>query len=126
MIREFVAGIRLLFRGFGYWRTQPQVMAAGLIPAFIAFALLLAALSPLALVLGPLTDWATPFASAWVSPWREIFRISVAVVIFIAALVLSGVLFTALTLTIGDPFYQRIWRSVERSLGEEPTGETGM
>ncbi len=126
MIREFVEGIRLLFRGFGYWRTHARVMTAGLIPAFIAFVLLLAALIPLAFVLGPLTDWATPFASAWVSPWREIFRVTVAVVIFIAALVLSGVVFTALTLTIGDPFYQRICRSVERSLGGEPTGRTGV
>lgn len=126
MIREFGTGIRFLVRGFGYWRTHPKLMALGLIPAFIAFFVLLAALIPLGFALGPLTDWATPFADDWTSPWREIFRASIGIVVFIAALALAGAVFTALTLTIGDPFYQRIWRGVERSLGTEPTGESGF
>jgi CysZ protein len=29
--------------------------------------------------------------------------------------------FTAVTLTLGDPFYERIWRAVETSLGNPPT-----
>ncbi|GAB3595410.1 EI24 domain-containing protein [Microbacterium tumbae] len=126
MIREFGAGVRILLRGFGYWRTHPRLMALGLIPAFIAFLVLLAALVPLGLGLGSLIETATPFADGWVSPWREILRIGLGIVVFIAGLALAGAVFTALTLTIGDPFYQRIWRGVERSLGEEPTGETGF
>ncbi|MGW8483213.1 EI24 domain-containing protein [Microbacterium sp. NPDC055903] len=126
MIREFGLGIRTLLRGFGYWRTHPRLMALGLLPAAIAFLALAAALVPLGLSLGALTDWATPFADGWVSPWRELFRVGIGIVVFIAALALAASVFTALTLTIGDPFYQRIWRGVERSLGEEPTGEAGF
>lgn len=126
-MREFFTGVRILGRGFGMWRTHPRLLALGLIPAAIAFALLAAALVPLGLSLGSVTDWMTPFADGWVSPWRDLLRVGVSIVIFIAALALAGAVFTALTLTIGDPFYQRIWRGVERSLGgPEPTGKTGF
>lgn len=125
MIGEFVAGVGLLVRGFGLWRTRPRLMALGLIPAFIAFALLLAALIPFAFAMGPIADWATPFADAWASPWRELFRGAISIVLFIAALALAGAVFTALALTIGDPFYQRIWRAVEEQLGQAPERDEG-
>lgn len=127
MIREFFTGVRILGRGFGMWRTRPKLLALGLIPAIIAFLLLAGALIPLGLTLGSITDWVTPFADSWVSPWQELLRFSLGAVILVAALALSGAVFTALTLTIGDPFYQRIWRGIERSLGgPEPTGDTGL
>jgi CysZ protein len=127
MIREFFAGVRILGRGFGMWRTHPKLLALGLIPAVIAFLLLAGALIPLGLTLGSITDWITPFADGWVSPWRELLRLGLGAVMLIAALALAGAVFTALTLTIGDPFYQRIWRGIERSLGgPEPTGDTGL
>ncbi|MGL3150500.1 EI24 domain-containing protein [Microbacterium sp. A82] len=127
MIREFFAGVRILLRGFSMWRTHPKLLALGLIPAFIAFVALVAALIPLGFTLGSITDWITPFADSWLSPWRELLRVGLGIVIFIAALALAGTVFTALTLTIGDPFYQRIWRGVERELGgPEPSGETGF
>ena len=123
MIGEFATGFGFLLRGFGVWRTRPRLMALGLIPAFIAFALLLAALIPFGFAVGPIADWATPFADGWVSPWRELFRGAIGIVLFIAALALAGAVFTALSLTIGDPFYQRIWRAVEIDLGHAPEGD---
>ena len=45
----------------------------------------------------------------------------------LSALVLASVVFTALTLLIGDPFYQRIWRAVETDLGGVvPTDDGSM
>ncbi len=127
MIREFFAGVRTLGQGFGMWRTHTKLLALGLIPAILAFVLLAGALIPFALALGSLTEWITPFADSWVSPWQELLRFSLGAVILVAALALAGAVFTALTLTIGDPFYQRIWRGIERSLGgPEPTGDTGL
>ena len=126
MLREFGIGVGMLITGFRFWAVRPKLMALGLIPAVIAFLVLAAVLIPFGFSLGILTDWATPFADAWLSPWREILRVSLGIVVFIAALALAGAVFTALTLTIGDPFYQRIWRGVERSMGGEPTGETGF
>lgn len=109
------------------WRTHPKLLALGLIPAVIAFVLLAGALVPFGLTLGSITDWITPFADSWVSPWRELLRFGLGAVMLVAALALAGAVFTALTLTIGDPFYQRIWRGIERSLGgPEPTGDTGV
>jgi len=127
MIREFAAGIGTLVRGFSMWRTHPRLLALGLIPAVISFIVLVAPLVPFGLSLGGLTAWMTPFADSWVTGWRDALRVALGVVLFIAAAILAGLVFTALTLTIGDPFYQRIWRGVERSLGgPEPTGDTGL
>lgn len=127
MIHEFAAGVGTLLRGFALWRTRPRLLALGLIPAAISALLLAALLIPLGFSLGPITAWLTPFADGWIAGWRDALRIALGVVLFVAGAVLSGLLFTALTLTIGDPFYQRIWREVERSLGgAEPTGETGF
>ncbi|KJL25370.1 Protein CysZ [Microbacterium azadirachtae] len=127
MIREFAAGVGTLLRGFGLWRTRPRLLALGLIPAVIAFLVLAALLIPLGLSLGGITAWMTPFADGWIAGWRDALRVALGIVLFVAGAVLSGLVFTALTLTIGDPFYQRIWREVERELGgPEPTGETGF
>lgn len=127
MIGEFIEGIRFLGRGFGYWRRKPRLMLLGLVPALITLALLAAAVIPLLLSLGVITDWMTPFADGWDPFWRTALRSAIGVVIAIGSLVLASVLFTAITLLIGDPFYQRIWRAVEQDLGGDvPAGDGGM
>lgn len=113
MIGEFFYGIRTLLRGFGTWRRRPGLMALGLVPGLIAALVLLAGLVPLALSLAPISDAVTPFADGWIPAWRSVFRAAVGIVIFAAALALASAVFSALALTIGDPFYQRIWRAVE-------------
>lgn len=123
MIQEFFAGVGTLLRGFGLWRTRPGLMALGLVPAAIAFLLLAGALVPFALSLGSLTEWATPFADGWDPGWRSALRAAVGVVAFVAALVLAGLVFSALALIIGDPFYEKIWRAVETDLGSPPPAE---
>lgn len=125
MIREFITGIRFLGRGFGYWKKRPGLMTLGLVPGLIALIVLAAAVIPLLLSLGVITDWATPFADGWDPFWRSSLRVAVGIVIAVAALVLAGVVFTALTLLIGDPFYQRIWRAVETDLGGEVPEDDG-
>jgi CysZ protein len=102
-------------------------MFLGLIPGLIALVLLIAALLPLLLSLGALTTWMTPFADGWDPFWAMTLRSAMGVVIAIGALVLASVVFTALTLLIGDPFYQRIWRAVENDLGGQvPAGDGGL
>lgn len=120
MIREFAAGVRTLLRGFGLWRTRPGLMALGLIPAIIAVLLLTAAIVPLVIGLPSVSSWLTPFAEGWIEPWRGLLRTAVGFVVAAAALALASVVFSALTLTIGDPFYQRIWHAVEVDRGEAP------
>lgn len=119
MIREFFAGMALLAHGFGAWRRHPGRMLLGLVPAALVFALILVALVTLGFGLPRLSEWATPFADDWDPAWRDVFRLGVAAVTFAAAVLLAIVTFTAITLTVGDPFYERIWQSVERDLGGE-------
>ena len=125
MIREFAAGIRTLLRGFGLWRTRPGLMVLGLIPAIISVVVLAALLVPLVIGMPSLSTWLTPFADGWIEPWRGLLRAAVSLVVVAAALALASVVFSALTLTIGDPFYQRIWHAVEVDLGSPPPADGG-
>src|SRR6478752_3423359 len=107
----------MLARGFGFWAKRPGVMFLGLIPAAIVFAVVLAALVGLGFGLPSITDWLTPFADDWPDPWPVVVRSVLGTVVFAAAVVLAAVTFTAVTLAVGDPFYERIWRAVETDLG---------
>ncbi len=118
MIQEFAAGVRTLLRGFALFRTRPRLMTLGLIPAVIAILVLGALLVPLVLGMPSISAWITPFADEWPAPWQGLLRAAVGFVIAAAAIALASAVFTALTLVIGDPFYQRIWHAVEVELGD--------
>lgn len=117
-MREFITGMGLLVRGFGYWRRRPGLMALGLVPAAIVGVVLLAGIIALAVSLPSLTDALTPWADGWPGLWATVIRITIGTALVGAALVLIAVSFTALTLIVGEPFYERIWRSVDHDLGE--------
>ena len=116
-MREFGRGVRMLFAGFGWWRRRPGIMALGLVPAAIVGAVLLGGLITLGVFLPDLADAATPFADGWSPALAGILRVAVGTAFFGAALVVCAVTFTALTLLIGEPFYDRVWRAVETGTG---------
>lgn len=120
---ELAGGVATLGRGFGFWRVRPGLMTLGPLPALLAFLLLAAALVPLLLSLGTIAEAITPFADGWVEGWRIAVRVVAGSVVLLAGVLLAAAVFTALALTIGDPFYQRIWRAVEQELGDPPAGE---
>lgn len=120
---ELAGGVATLGRGFGFWRVRPGLMTLGLLPALLAFLLLAAALVPLLLSLGVIAEAITPFADGWIEGWRIAVRIAVGSVVLLAGVLLAAAVFAALALTIGDPFYQRIWRAVEQELGAPPADE---
>ncbi|MFD5864477.1 EI24 domain-containing protein [Agromyces sp. NPDC127015] len=124
MIGGFLSGVRMLARGFAFWSKRPGIMFLGLIPAAIVFVVVVAGLVGLGFGLPSITDWLTPFADDWVDPWPGIVRGVLGTVVFAAAVVLAAVTFTAVTLAVGDPFYERIWRAVETDLGG-PVPEQG-
>jgi CysZ protein len=116
-VGRFFSGVGMLLRGFGFWSKRPGAMFLGLVPAAIVFILVLGALVALGFSMPGLTDWLTPFADEWDDPWPTLVRSAIGAIIFAAAIVLAAVTFTAVTLAVGDPFYERIWRAVEVELG---------
>ncbi|WP_353808892.1 EI24 domain-containing protein [Agromyces sp. SYSU T00194] len=117
MIGDLLAGAGDLLRGFAFWRRRPGAMALGLVPAAIVALVVLAALVALGATVGDLVTWITPFADAWDAGWAIALRVAVGAALFGATILLAAVTFTALTLTVGDPFYERIWRAVETEEG---------
>ncbi len=100
-------------------------MNLGLVPALISIIVLGAALLPLILGMSEISAWLTPFAEEWPAPWKGLVRGAVGFVVAVAAIASASAVFTALTLTIGDPFYERIWRAMEVELGDPPASDGG-
>jgi CysZ protein len=124
---DFLDGARLLLHGWGFWRRRPSTMALGLVPAAVVGVVMLAAIVVLVLNLGRIGDWATPFADDWTPFWERAAELVAQAVVLAAAVVLVVVTFTAVTLTVGEPFYDRIWRAVELDrTGTVPSGDTGF
>jgi len=117
-MREFLAGASLVPRGLGFWRRRPGVMALGMLPAVIAGALIGAVLVTLGLNVEALAQAITPFADGWAERDRGVLRTLLALVIVVGAIIGTVYTFTTLTLLIGDPFYERIWRATEHELGD--------
>lgn len=124
---EILDGARLLGRGWGWWRRRPGLMALGLLPAAVVALVMLAGMIVLVLHLGTVGDWLTPFADGWSPGWERAAELAAQAVVLAAALVLVVVTFTGLTLAIGEPCYDRIWRVTERdTTGSVPEGSTGF
>ncbi|MFJ4038174.1 EI24 domain-containing protein [Microbacterium sp. NPDC090007] len=126
-MREFLAGAGLLARGIGQWRRTPGAMALGLIPGSVVGLVFAAALVVWALMLPELVVSWTPFAEAWAPAWATTVRTAIGLASFGAALLIAVVSFTAVTLAVGEPFYDRIWRATERSAtGAIPDADYGF
>jgi CysZ protein len=119
-LRDFFAGARLLGRGLRMWLSAPRLMLLGAIPAIIVGIVYVTAIVLVAINLDAIATWATPFAGQWTEPYRTLTRIAAALAIIAVSILLVVATFTALTLTLGDPFYEKIWRRVEERLGGIP------
>lgn len=121
-VGEFARGVRYLGRGQRWCAGHGRWYGFGLLPALITLVLYGAALTALAFWSDDLVTWATPFADGWASPWPSLLRGLFAVLLWAAGLLLAVLTFTAVTLLIGDPFYEKLSEQVERSRGRCPEG----
>ncbi len=119
-VPEFFAGFGVLLQGFHVWRRRPGLMALGLVPALIVAAVLGTLLIVVLLNIDGIAAFVTPFADAWDASMRRILRLGVSLAIVAGVVILAVFGFTGLTLLVGDPFYERIWREVENELGGLP------
>jgi CysZ protein len=119
-VRRFVTGVGLLGRGLVLVLRNPRMLGLGLLPAVIAGLLYAAALIALIAFISDVSAGVTWFADDWSATWRDLIRI-VAGAALIGLSGLVGVLtFTAVTLLIGDPFYEKISGLVEARYGGVP------
>ncbi|MET7372917.1 EI24 domain-containing protein [Micromonospora arida] len=120
VVGRFLAGAGLLLRGLGLYVRSPGLMLLGIVPALISGVLFLAALATLVYFVDDLAALVTPFADDWSSTGRSLVRV-IAGLAFLGLGGLLGVLtFTAVTLVIGDPFYEKISEQVEQRYGGTP------
>ena len=119
-VREFLAGAALLPRGLSLIARRPRLFGLGAIPPAITSVIFIALLVLVILQLERIVGWLTPFADAWSSGVATTIRVLVGVA-FVAGLVLIMVIsFTALTLAVGSPIYDKLSASVEREFGPVP------
>lgn len=117
VIRQFFDGVALLGRGLKLWATDPRLMLVGAVPAVIVAVIYLAALITLFINAPALAEWVTPFADDWPEGWRTALRVTAIIAVVGLGALLVVYTYTAITLAVGDPFYEKIWRSVENRLG---------
>jgi len=118
--REFFAGAGFLGRGLRMWVTSPRLMLLGALPALIVGIVYVAGFVVLLANLETTAAAISPFASGWDEPWRTGVRVVVGAAIAAAGILLVAYTFVAVALLVGDPFYERIWRAVETTLGDVP------
>jgi CysZ protein len=120
MVAQLIDGVRVFGRGLRFYGRNPRLVLLGVIPALLTlllFAVLFGVLLYFVDDLSRLTTW---FADDWSEGPRTAIRIAAGVGLVGVALLLWAVSFTAVTLLIGDPFYERIAEAVEASLGGVP------
>ena len=117
-IRNFFSGVALLLQGFRTYSTSPRLMGLGVLPALIVGLVYAVAITLLALNLDSIVTLITPFARGW--ELEALVRIAAGVALIALVVILLVYTYAAITLAVGDLFYERIWRSVEQSLGDAP------
>jgi CysZ protein len=119
-MHDAATGIRHLINGQRWVLTRTRWLGFGLLPALITLVGYTAVLVALALWGGRLIDWATPFADSWHSPWQGLLRGLLTVMILCGGLLLAALSFTAVTLLVGEPFYESLAERVDETEGGAP------
>lgn len=120
VFRQFFTGVGFLLRGFGTWRTAPGLMLLGMVPAAVVGILLIAGFLALGINLEGIATAVTPFANTWDEPFRTGTRVITGLAFLVVAFLIIVFTFTTLTLIVGAPFYEKIWRHVESRYGVVP------
>jgi CysZ protein len=119
-MRDAAIGIRHLLNGQRWVLTHGRWFGFGLLPALITLVGYAAALVALALWGGDLISWATPFADSWGAAWQDLLRGLLTAMLFCGGLLLAVLTFTAVTLLVGQPFYEALAERVDETEGDAP------
>jgi CysZ protein len=116
-----VSGLALLARGLGLVVRRPRNFLLGAIPPAITSVLFIVVIFVLVGEIAPITSALTPFARGWSDGAESAVRVAVGVALIGASILLMVVTFTALTLAIGGPIYDKIGEYVDGELGDVPS-----
>ncbi|WP_420033511.1 EI24 domain-containing protein [Streptomyces sp. cg28] len=125
-MRDLGAGFGYLMKGQRWVAQHGKQYGWGLLPGLITLVLYVAALVCLAVWGDDFISWATPFADDWSSPWQGLFRGFLTAVLFALGLLLAVLTFTAVTLLVGQPFYESLSEEVDRGEGDGVVPESGL
>jgi CysZ protein len=120
--KDFFTGIGMLGRGLGMYARSPGLLLLGILPAILSFTILAVVFGIVLYFLGVEARWITWFANGWESDARDLVRALAEVAIVVAFVFVALLSYTALTLAIGDPFYERISQRVEERYGSSAAG----
>ncbi|MFE3324920.1 EI24 domain-containing protein [Streptomyces sp. NPDC059176] len=116
-MRDLGVGFGYVVKGQQWVGRHGRWLGIGLLPGLIALAVYAGALVGLGYGADDLVGWATPFADDWSSPWLGLFRGFLTALVFAFGLFLAVITFTAVTLLIGQPFYESLSEEVDRVEG---------
>jgi CysZ protein len=119
-VKNFVTGVGLLGRGLTLVLRNPRMLLLGLLPALIAGIVYAVALVALISFIGDISRAATFFADDWATGPRDGIHLLAALAILGLAVLVGILAFTAVTLLIGDSFYEKISILVEHRYGGVP------
>jgi CysZ protein len=126
-MHDLGVGFAYLAKGQRWVARHRRQYGFGLLPGLITLVLYAAALTALALWGGDFVGWATPFADDWSSPWLGLFRGFLTAVLYALGLLLAVLTFTAVTLLVGQPFYEALSEKVDRSVSPDGSApESGL
>ncbi|MER8086043.1 EI24 domain-containing protein [Streptomyces sp. NPDC087532] len=124
-MRDLGAGFGYLIKGQRWVGRHGRWFGFGLLPGLITLVLYVAALVGLGHGADDLVSWATPFADDWSAPWAGLLRTTLTVLVLALGLFLAVITFTAVTLLVGQPFYESLSEQVDRTEGGE-VPESGL
>ena len=119
-VGEFFTGVGLLFRGFGLVGRSPGLLLLGLVPGVIAAVIVAGGLFALVYFSGDLASLVTWFAAHWSAELRDLVRTLAQIALVAVSILVAVLTFTALTLTIGDPFYEALSKRIDDRFGGVP------
>ncbi|WP_406057997.1 EI24 domain-containing protein [Streptomyces sp. NBC_01077] len=124
-MRDLGVGFGYLVKGQKWVGRHGRWFGFGLLPGLVTLVLYAGALVGLGYGADDLAAWATPFADDWTSPWLEMFRGTLTALVVALGLFLAVITFTAVTLLVGQPFYESLSEEVDRSEGGD-VPESGL
>jgi len=117
-VAELVTGAGLLVRGLGLIVRRPRLFLLGAIPPAISSTIFIGVLVVLFAQMDSLVRVMTPFADTWDPRTASVVRVFIGLTLAGGVILLMVISFTALTLAIGSPLYDKISEFVEREFGE--------